>query len=150
MSRWPNSGLLGMCFPFTFTFTFICAKKLSHLMELRSTQSPIDKFFVLSWGYCVSGILELESKQKLDGQTWPWFWKVQNSVKKFSSSGFWVFRCLAGAILLLVVVIAILILLLLLVLLRFLSFSLFAWCVPLALTAAVIGLDVALPTVTET
>ena len=35
-----------MCFP--FTFTFICAKKLSHLMELRSTQSPIDKFFVVA------------------------------------------------------------------------------------------------------
>ena len=27
---------------------------------------------------------KLESKQKLDGQTWPWFWKVQNSVKKSS------------------------------------------------------------------
>ena len=87
-------------------------------MELRSTQSPIDKFFVLSWGYCVSGILEI-GKQTEIGWT--------NLALILKSAKF----CLKN------------------LLLRFLSFSLFAWCVPLALTAAVIGLDVALPKVTE-
>ena len=50
--------------PLSLTIFTICyfklPKKLSRPKELRSIQSTIDDFFLLSWGHCVSGITKLE------------------------------------------------------------------------------------------